>query len=77
MKGYFIKPGKYKNYIKVEKITEQDVKSKKIFDIYDKNAQAFNKAGKFIFEGQKVEIIKEEVKKEEPKKEEKKDIKKK
>jgi len=63
MKGYFTRPGKYKNYIKVEKVSKEDVKNKKIFDIYDKNAQSFNSSGAFIYEGQYV-------KKEEPKQEE-------
>lgn len=76
MKGYFTEAGKYKSYTDVLKISEADVKSKKIYDVYDKNAQEFNKAGSFMFEGQKVEAKKEPIK-EETKKEVKKDNKKK
>lgn len=74
MKGYFTEPGKYKNYIKVEKVSIEDVKAKKIFDIYDKNAQSFCDAGKFVIEGMKNTSIKAETKAEvkEEKKEQKK-----
>jgi hypothetical protein len=68
MKGYFTRAGKYKNYTKVEKVTTEDVKNKKIFDIYDKNAQAFNKSGAFIYESYKAEEKKsEEIKADEDK----------
>jgi fibrillarin-like rRNA methylase len=53
MKGYFTKPGKYKSYVKIVNVSEEDVISQKIYDIYDKNAQSFNRAGKFVYEGQK------------------------
>jgi hypothetical protein len=68
MKGYFTKPGKYKNAVKVERISEDDVKSKKIYDIADKNAQEFYDVGLFAIEGKKAPEVKQEVKKEEPKK---------
>jgi hypothetical protein len=70
MKGYFTKEGKYKSYDKVVVASKEDVKKKKIFDIFDKNAQEFNEVGSFVYEGQKP-------KDPEPKPEPKKEVKKK
>ncbi len=71
MKGYFLKPGKYKNGIETLVIENSDVKSKKMYEVNDKNAQSFYNAGKFVYEGHKPkELPKEEPKKKpEPKKE--------
>lgn len=81
MKGYFLKQGKYKNGLKVEKIGSDEVKKKVVYDIADKDAQAFYDAGLFAIEGKKAPEVKAEPiakAKVEPKKQEpKKDVKKK
>lgn len=54
MKGHFTKQGKYKNGVKVERVSDDDVKSKKIYDIADHNAQEFYDVGLFVIEGKKI-----------------------
>jgi hypothetical protein len=77
MKGYFLSEGKYKSGVKVLEIKKVDVKDKVIYDVHDKDAEAFYKAGLLCYEGQKpVEVKKEEAPMVEVKKEPKKEIKK-
>lgn len=48
MKGYFTKPGPYKNGTGKLVITEGEVKAKKVFDVNDDNAKYFVSAGAFV-----------------------------
>jgi hypothetical protein len=41
----FIKPGKYKNDVKILVIKESDVESRKVFSVVEENAMNYVKAG--------------------------------